>query len=96
MRAWKGTDRYTTNSENIILIVTQHKLQMQQTANFRLAVSIIVEIRSFMILRTKEVGDLPLIPTTPHTCGFYGYLINDRCHFPGTRKEHGKELGNFS
>ena len=86
-RAWKGTDWYTTNNENIILIVIQHKLQMKQTANFRLAVSTVAEITSFMILRTKG-GDLPLIPTTLHTCGFYGYLINVRCHFPGIRKEH--------
>lgn len=35
MGARKGTDWYTTNNENIILIVIQHKLQTKQTANFR-------------------------------------------------------------
>lgn len=88
MGPWKGTDWYTTNNENIILIVTQHRLQMKQTANFRLAVSVVDEIRSFVILRTKEKGDLPLIPTTLYICDFSGYLINIRCHYPGKRKGH--------
>lgn len=70
MGPWKGTDRYTTNNENIILIVIQHKLQMKQTTNFRLAAAMVAEIRSFTILRTKEEGDLPFLPTAFHICDF--------------------------